>query len=113
MFISFILSFGMAVALVEKGKEWPIRRYNLIIRWWLHNHIHYKAQRVLICPTCASFWLVFVSDIAVCIMSWIVEGHFCYFFWPFSGFMVVGFTYVIFEFLKAIDVIKIITLKNE
>ena len=98
LIISVLLAFGMAVTLVEKGRQWPVRRYRLLIARWVHNHIHYKAAQLLYCATCTSFWMALIADIVLCIVS----GG-LYFFWPFSGFIVVGFTYFVFEFLNAVD----------
>ena len=93
--ISVILSFGMAVTLVEKGDEYPIRRYKLILKQILHDKISWKFSQVLDCTVCCSFWATFVSDLILfCIFG--------YFFWPFSGFITVGFTWFIIELLNAI-----------
>ena len=102
LIISVLLSFGMSVALVNKGREWPIRKYNIIIRRWLQKNIHRKSHRVLKCSTCTSFWMAFISDLAVCGVCFLTTGSF-FFFWPFSGFIAVGFTYFIFEFLTSVD----------
>ena len=98
LIISVLLSFGMSVALVEKGRKWPIKRYKLLLGRFIHDHIHYKAVQLLYCPTCTSFWMTLISDIVLLFVS-----GFSYFFWPFSGFITVGFTYFIFEYLAAID----------
>jgi len=98
LIISVALAFGMSVALVEKGREWPMRRYNTCLRALLRKYVHRKAQRVLKCVTCTSFWMALISDIIV----YVVSG-FSYFFWPCSGFIVVGITYFLFEFLRIID----------
>lgn len=98
LFLSVILSFGMSVAIVIKGQQWPIRRYNIKIRRFLNRHIHTKAHRVLKCSVCCCFWMTFFSDIVVCVVSIILTGN-LYFFWPFSGFITIGLTYTIMEYL--------------
>ena len=96
LIISVIVSFGMAVALVEKGDQYPIRKFNLLLRKFIHDRINWKFSQVIECTTCASFWTTLVSDIILFFM-------FGYFFWPFSGFVTVGFTWFIIEFLNAVD----------
>jgi len=103
-----LLAFGMSVALVEKGKEWPIRRYKVCIRRLLQKYIHRKAHRVLKCVTCTSFWMTLVADIVVCCFS-----GFSYFFWPFSGFIAVGFTYFLFEYLYSRTITNFVITPDE
>ena len=98
LIISVFLSFGFAISLVEKGQDYPIRKFNLIIRKILHDIFGYKFSQVLDCTVCSSFWLSLVSDIILCIIS---GGT--YFFWPISGFITLGFTWFIIEFLNGID----------
>ena len=102
LIISVLLSFGMSVALVQKGKTWPIRKYNLLLKKFLHKHIYYRSPEVLDCVTCTSMWMALISDIVVMVVSLLVTGSF-YFFWPFTGFIAVGFTYFMFEYLNAVD----------
>jgi len=96
----------MSVALVEKGRQWPIRRYNICIRVLLRKYIHRKAQRALKCSTCTSFWMTFISDVIICFVVFVVDHKF-YWFWPFSGFITVGFTYFIFTLIEAINNVNI------
>jgi len=102
LIISVLLSFGMSVALVQKGKHWPIRKYNLLLKRFLHKHIYYRAPEVLDCVTCTSFWMALISDVVMMVVSLLVTGSF-YFFWPFTGLIAVGFTYFMFEYLNAVD----------
>ena len=53
--ISVLTSYGMAIALVEKGKDFPIRRYRIKLQKIIHDHIGRKWSRVLLCSTCSSF----------------------------------------------------------
>lgn len=99
--ISILLGFGIAVALVEKGKDWPIRKYNILIRKYLHQKVSRKAKRVLECTVCTSFWTTLIADLAVCIIAYL--NGIKYFFWPFSGLITLGFTWTIIEFLNAQD----------
>ena len=96
--ISIICSYGLAVTLVEKGKDWPVRTFVIPFKRWLQKHIHRKAHRLLNCTVCTSFWSALFVDIILLIIS---RGE--YFFWPFSGFATVGFTWTIYEFLSVME----------
>lgn len=97
LIISVMTGFGMAILLVEKGKDFPIKKYRIRLQLLLRK-IHYKAPQMLYCTTCTSFWTTLIVDIILLILS----GG-AYFFWPFSGFITVGFTWAIIEFLNGID----------
>ncbi|MHA1469023.1 MAG: hypothetical protein ACTSSP_00530 [Candidatus Asgardarchaeia archaeon] len=98
--MSVLLSFGLAVTFVEKGKDWPVRPFRIRIQFFLRK-IHYKLPQMLFCTTCTSFWGALVADIVICIVSTLLGCP--YFFWPFSGFTAMGFTWSMIEFLNAID----------
>jgi len=102
LIISVLISFGASILLVEKGKDWPIKRYRIILQKLIHDHIHYKAAQVLSCTTCTSFWASFFSDIIVGIIAFFFFGI-PYFFWPFSGIICAGITWYSIEYLNAID----------
>jgi len=94
LIISVLLGSGMAILLVEKGKDFPIRKYRIILQLFLRK-IHYKAPQVCYCTTCSSFWTSLISDIIL----FIVSGG-TYFFWPFSGFICAGIMWTIIEALN-------------
>jgi len=102
LFISVFTSYGMAIALVEKGKDFPIRRYRILLQKLIHDYIGKKWARVLLCSSCSSFWISLFVDICLCIFMFLIFGQF-YFFWPFSGFITIGLTWTIIEFLNGID----------
>jgi len=77
--ISVLLAFGMSVALVQKGKTWPIRKYNLLLKSFLHKRIYYRLPEVLDCVTCTSMWMALISDIVVMVVSLLVTGSFYFF----------------------------------
>jgi len=108
LMISAILSFGMAIALTEKGKEWPIKPWRVRIQLLL-SKIHWKLPQVFYCTVCTSFWCSLISDIAIGTILYLNNQEF-YLFWPFSGFIVVGATWSIIEFLNSMD--KEITIVN-
>ena len=98
LIISLLISYGMAILLVEKGNKYPIRRYKLLLKLWLHDNIHWKFCQFLECTTCCSFWATLFSDIIICILA-CSYGQF-YFFWPFSGIICAGITWTIIEWLN-------------
>ena len=100
LIISILLSCGMAILLVEKGKEWPIRPWRIRLQLLL-SKIHYKLPQMLFCTTCTSFWTSLVSDIVIGIIAFLYG--FSYFFWPFSGIIAGGIMWIIIEYLNAID----------
>jgi hypothetical protein len=110
LIISVFLSFGMSVAIVEKGKEWPIKKYRILLQQFIHNHIYWKFAQVLWCTTCTSFYMSLFSDIILFIIAYI--NGFFYFFWPFSGFITVGWSWFIIQFLNSKEDIVIKTDNN-
>ena len=101
LIISVLLGYGIAILLVEKGKDFPVRRYRILLQKFIHDHIGRKWSRVLKCVTCTSFWGALVADMAVGIIAFLSGGF--YFFWPFSGIIAAGFTFTIIEYLNSID----------
>ena len=101
LIITIMLSFGIAVALVEKGDDFPILFWKLKLKGIL-SKIHPRLPEMLDCTTCTSFWAALIADIVVCILNLVLFGTF-YFFWPFSGFIVLGLTWFSIEFLNALD----------
>ena len=101
LIMSILVSYGMAIALVEKGQEFPMRKPRLILKRLVHKYISRKFSKVLDCSTCSSFWLTLLVDIIICVLA-MCFGQF-YFFWPLSGFITLGFTWTTIEFLNSID----------
>jgi len=96
-----MISFGMAVALVEKGDQYPIRKPKLILRKFIRRFSR-KFDKVLYCTTCSSFYFCIISDLIIGFITLVFFG-FPYFFWPFSGFITMGITWFLIEFLNTID----------
>jgi hypothetical protein len=97
LFISVSLSYGMAILLVEKGKDFPIRSWRIRLQLILRK-VHWKLPQMLFCTTCTSFWTTLIADIVLCVIS---GGT--YFFWPFSGFICAGIMWTVVEYLNTID----------
>jgi len=101
LIIVIMLAFGIAIALVEKGDDFPIRPWKIKLQSLL-GKVHPRFPEMLDCTTCTSFWAALIADIVVCIINLVLFGTF-YFFWPFSGFIVLGLTWFSIEFLNALD----------
>ena len=99
--IAIMLAFGIAVALVEKGDDFPIKPWKMKLQSML-GKVHPRLSEMLDCTTCTSFWAALIADIVLCITNLVLFGTF-YFFWPFSGFIVLGLTWFSIEFLNALD----------
>jgi len=102
LIISVLTSYGAAIVLVEKGQDFPIRKPRLILKRFIHKYISRKLSKVLDCSTCSSFWITGFVDCILCLFVFLIFGQF-YFFWPFSGFVAVGFTWTMIEFLNSMD----------
>lgn len=100
LIISISLAYGLAILLVEKGNDWPIRLWRIRLQLLLRK-IHWRLPQVLFCTTCTSFWSSLYADIVVSIVAASL-GVF-YFFWPFSGIITAGIMWTIIEYLNAID----------
>lgn len=99
--IAIMLAFGIAIALVEKGDDFPIKPWKMKMQSLL-GKVHPELPGMLDCTTCTSFWAALIADIVLCITNLVLFGTF-YFFWPFSGFIAVGLTWFLIEFLNALD----------
>ena len=106
--LSVFTSAGIAISLTEKGRDWPIKRYRVILQKFIHDHIHYKAAQVMYCAACSSFWITLFVDLLFFIVN-LFLGNF-YFFWPFSGFITLLFVWTIIEILNILDKDKSINI---
>jgi hypothetical protein len=97
LLLSVASSFGLAVALVEKKRSWPVRRYHLILLNLL-NKVHPRLRRMLNCAPCTSFWCSLVVDCLILVVS---GGS--YWAWPLSGFITFGVTWLIMDWLNTLD----------
>jgi len=88
----------MAIALVEKGDEWPVKGIRIRLQW-LTSKIHWKLPQLFMCTVCCSFWTALISDLFLFIMS----GWNYLPMWPFTGFVALGFTWTMIQFMNALD----------
>lgn len=95
-FLSVIFGFSLAVLLVEKGDDWPVTIITTPIRW-LFNKINEKLYKVMFCTVCASFWCTAVGEVA---LFYLFTGKFM---WPFTGVVSLGITWLVIEYLNAVD----------
>lgn len=98
--VSVAAAFGIAILLVEKGNDFPIKKYRVRLQLIL-SKIHWKAPQMLYCGTCSIFWICFFTDLVLCCVGLCFGVP--YFFWPFSGAIASGIMWVTIEFLNAID----------
>ena len=100
LLVSVMAAIGMAIILVEKGKDFPVKGIRIRIQWLLRK-IYWKLPWMLFCTTCTSFWSALICDIILCIIGICLGVP--YFLWPLSGFIAAGATWIVIEFLNAID----------
>ena len=103
LLLSVLSAYGIAVALVQKGDEWPIKWIVGPLKKLL-GKINPNAPKVLDCVVCLSFWTSLLTDIILLIFT----RH--YFAWPLSGFVTLGFAWTIMEFFNSFD--KIVASKT-
>ena len=98
--MSVLLGYGLAIILVEKGKDWPVRPWRIRLQLVL-SKIHWKMPQMLFCTTCTSFWSTLIADIVVGIIALCFGVP--YFFWPFSGIITAGIMWTVIEYLNSMD----------
>ena len=99
LLIAVLAGFGMAVALVEKKKQFPIRKYNTILRRLIGKVAGLKWRGMMLCTVCLSFWTTLVAELYLMCYS-----NFTYIpMWPISGFITLGFTWSVISLMNAID----------
>lgn len=101
LIISILAGYGIAIALVEKGKDWPIKLWKIRLQLMLKK-IHWKLPQMLLCTTCTSFWATLFTDTCLCCLYYFLTGGF-YFLWPLSGFVAVGISWTIVEIINVLD----------
>ena len=95
MLVSIFSAFGLSILLVEKGRTWPVRRYRLILEFVVLPLIHRRLPKMLNCVICTSFWATLVTDSLLYFFT-----NYSYWCWPLSGFITVGFTWMILKILE-------------
>jgi hypothetical protein len=101
LILSVASAFGLAIALVKKQREWPVRRHVLRLRKLL-GCVHRRAPKMLDCVICTSFWATLATDLIICIS---VFPYIFYFAWPLSGFVTVGLSWIIMDCLDSLNAI--------
>jgi hypothetical protein len=101
MIISIMIGCGMSITLVEKGKDFPVRKYRVILQKIIRRYVGKKWGKVFKCSACTSFWATGISDTLICIIA-ACHGVF-YFLWPFSGFVALGIVFIIIEVLNSME----------
>lgn len=119
LLIAVFIGYGMAVILVEKKRQWPVRRNHLIIRKLL-GKVHRRLPKMLDCTVCTSFWTTLVAEIALFIFDFATSWHCGHavrlWLWPLSGFVAAGFTWTVMDILRSggfiADALTIISSKK-
>jgi hypothetical protein len=89
-------AFSLSIVVVEKGEDWPISLFVRPFRFIL-SKINKNLSQLLECTVCFSFWGALLAELYLVIVWKAV------FMWPFTGFMAVGTTWLIIEFLNTFD----------
>lgn len=96
LIFSVLFGCSMSILLVEKGEDWPVNLITKPIKY-LFSKIYNKLPQLLECTVCATFWTTLIGEL--CLKFWITK----LFLWPFTGVIALGVTWVIIEFLNALD----------
>lgn len=108
LIVSILSAYGIAVSLVEKSDKWPIKSIHDKLKWLIQKLLGNNASEVLNCTVCFSFWATLISDVVLMFYS-----NFSYFLWPLSGFITLGLTWTIYQFIDAIESKVIRIVKEE
>ena len=96
-------SYGLAVLLVEKRRQWPVRRYNLLLKKML-GKIHRRAPNMLNCTVCTSFWTPLLIESGLLISAKINHAPYDFhWLWPLSGFITAGLSWSVIQIMNALD----------
>lgn len=104
LIISVLSGFGMAVFIVEKRKDYPARILRVYLKYYL-NKIHRRMPKMLACTVCTSFWTTLVAEVFLNIGTAALDGNTFYWLWPLSGFITLGFTWLIMDLLISLGII--------
>jgi hypothetical protein len=99
LLVSVFSSYGLAVALTQKGEDFPLNLFVKPVRWLL-NKLYPKLAGVFECVVCMSFWTTLITDIVL--MHFKVDGH-RYFAWPLSGFITLGLSWTVMELFNVLE----------
>lgn len=107
-FIVVLLAISLAILIIQKGHEWPIKRPRIYLQL-LMRKMHWKLPQALFCVVCSSFWMGLVADVLMAILSILLylinspENYYFYWFWPISGFVAAGMSWIIYEVINVLD----------
>lgn len=115
--IVIVLAISLSILTVQKGHEWPIKKPRIYLQL-LMRKFHWRLPQAMYCTVCASFWFGLIADLMMLAHSILLhfingtETFTFYFFWPISGFVAAGITWLIFEFLNVLDNVPVININN-
>lgn len=94
---TMLIAFGMAVLLVEKADQWPVRPIYLRLKHLVRRLLGRRMGEVFDCTVCLSFWTALIADLCL----FMAYGHFL---WPLSGFATAGATWAFYETIHILEV---------
>ena len=106
--IVIALAVSLSILTIQKGHEWPIKKPRIFLQI-LMKKIHWKLPQAMFCVVCASFWFGLIADLMMLLFTIIFQvmnpsvNFVFYFFWPISGFVASGISWIIYEFLNVLD----------
>ena len=101
MIISIMIGIGTSITLVEKGRDFPVRKYRVILQKIIRRYVGKKWGKVFKCSACCSFWTMLLADLCVFVIA-LCHGVF-YFLWPFSGLIALGIVWYSIEHLNVLE----------
>lgn len=105
--IVILLAISLAILTMQKGNEWPIKKPRIYLQL-LMRKIHWRFPQAMYCVVCASFWFGLIADIMMAILWFILSlinstPYTFYWFWPISGFVAAGLSWIIYEVINVLD----------
>lgn len=100
-------SFGSSILLVEKKSQYPVRLIRVYLKYWLLKLTNKKFAKVINCSVCSAFWIPLIFELFCLFIIFNLNYWFSFelqmsFFWPLSGFIASGLTWVITDVLNSL-----------
>lgn len=98
LILSVFSSMGMALILVEKREDFPVKSIHSILSFIIRTTMGSKCASMLECTVCTSFWTSLVVEVSL----YFITGR-QYFCWPLTGFAAAGILYFMIDVLNTLD----------
>lgn len=115
--IVVLLAVSLAILTIQKGHEWPIKKPRIYLQL-LMRKFHWRLPQAMYCVVCASFWFGLIADLIMLVHSiflYFINGYETftfYWFWPISGFVAAGISWIIYEIIDALGNTPVININN-